>query len=222
MKRVIVTLAFGEYLRWGEELTLPKIRAYAERYGWDFLLQNSLQRHTGGYSDYVWTMFEVIHQLLSVYDRLFCVPVDCIIKPDARDLLPAMPGGTFYGFDEYAITPGNAQWVWDYAFANWSKEFPRSEDVPRHLYNTGPMVVDRSHLPLFAPPENEPTDGMMEMALVNMRLHKYGMAHRDMKPEWFNATNMLDGVFPDFLHVMGHDGTKESGVRKFLPLMGWT
>lgn len=221
---VITTLAVGDYLRWGERLTLPKIRAYADKYGWDFVLVDQLKRQGHGYSDYVWDMLERQYELLGKYDRLFNIPIDCIIKPDARDVLDYMPAGTYYGFDEYPFATDKVGLTWSYARDVWSAEFGSVEGNPTYLYNTGPMLVDKSLRELFAPVRNEIDHGMMEMAVVNMRLYKYRMSHKDVRPEFFNASNIwIEGQpVPDFLHVMWFDGQKEQGVESFLPRMGWT
>ena len=223
---VIVTLAVGDYLRWGNELTLPLIREYAEKYGWDFILIDHLTR-AGNYADYIWETFEYFYELLGTYDRLFSVSVDCIVRPDARDVA-TLPTGVFYGMDELPVDtdPHNrhcGKKIWEYAFDNWSDEFPTTSNVPKHLYNTAPMLVDRSHRELFRKPSKEPSHGMLEMALVNMRLHKYGMKHQDLRPEWFNAAHIwfADQPMPDLLHVMWQHGTKEDAVKSFLPMMGY-
>ena len=224
---VLVTLAVGEYLRWGNELTLPKIRDYAEKYGWDFVLIDHLERSANNYSDYVWEAVAWIYELLGKYDRLLSIPVDCIIKPDARDIL-SLSTGVFYGMDELPYDTSPLDWhygktIWEYAKTEWADEFSQITDIPKHLYNTGPMLVDRSHKELFRKPSAEPNYGMLEMALVNMRLHKYGMAHKDLRPEWFNASNMwfAGQPVPQMLHLMWQSGSKEEAVRMFLPMMGY-
>jgi hypothetical protein len=226
--KVIATLAVGDYLRWGNELTIPAIRAYAEKYGWDFVLVDHLERPINGYSDYVWEMVGWFYDLLGKYDRLLSIPVDSIIKSDARDI-SELPIGTFYGMDELPVdtSPYNMHYgkkIWEYSMEEWPDEFPKSADFPKHLYNTGPMLVDQSHRELFKKPSKEPNHGMLEMALVNMRLHKYGMAHQDLRPEWFNASHIwfADQPRPDILHIMHFGGTKDDGVKSFMPLMGYS
>jgi len=232
VKNVLVTMAIGDYARWGEELTLPHIRAYAEKYGMDFVLVDQLRRHVSTYADHVWTMVEVYYELLEVYDRMLSVPVDTWVKPNARNILE-LPPGIFYGMDELPCDVSPENWhygkgVWAYAHEMWPDEFGQKplkrEECPPHLYNTGPMLVDRYHRKLFKPPSREPGHGMMEMALVNFRLHKSGMQHADLRPSWFNAANMwfADQPVPDFLHCMwSHPNPKEEIVRAFMPRMGY-
>lgn len=226
MTEVIVTLAVGEYLKWGNDLTIPKIRAYAEKYGWDFVLIDHVDRGNK-MSDFVWEGVAWFYELLGRYDRLLSIPVDCIVNPNARDILQ-LPTGIFYGMDELPVDtdPRNMHYgkkVWEYAMDVWPDEFPQSKNVPKHLYNTGPMLVDRSHRELFKKPSNEIDHGMLEMALVNMRLQKYGMVHKDLRPEWFNMANAWfpTQVAPAFLHVMWQDGTKQEMIKQFFPLMGY-
>lgn len=228
MSKVITVLAVGDYLRWGNILTLPKIREYATEYGWDFFLVDHLQRPFTGYWDYVWEMVGVFYELLGRYDRLLSIPVDSIIKPNARDI-SQLPTRVFYGMDELPIDtdPHNMHYgkkIWEYAMDVWPDEFPVTQDVPKHLYNTGPMLVDSSHRELFKRPSIEPTHGMLEMSLVNMRLHKYGMVHQDLRPGWFNSAHAWfpNQPRPDFLHcIWVHPNPKEEIVKAFMPLMGY-
>lgn len=217
---LIISLAFGPYREWGEQLTLPLMRDYAGRCHADFYLVDTLSRPE---RPYPWEMMEQMYGALGDYERLLCVPVDGIIKRDARDVFALLPPGTYYGFDEYPFDPCQCKPCWLYAQDMWPDEFPRSTDFPKHLYNTGPMLVDQSLRELFKGVSNEVEHGMVEMAVVNMRLHQWHVPHKDVRPEVFNASHIwFDGQpVPDILHVMWSDLPKREAVLAWLPKMGW-
>lgn len=215
----LVTMAISDEYKAIGEITFPLLRDYAARCGLEFYNIDALSGHTLP----VWERMAHLFTLLAVYERILVAEVDVIVSPAARNVMELLPVGTFYGFDEYPFDSEHCEKCWLSAMDVWPDEFLPSRDFPKHLYNTGLMLVDQSHRALFAPVSAEIDHGMVDMAVVNMRLHKYGMAHRDVRPSVFNASHLWEPgqPAPDFLHVMWQARTKMDGVKEFLPRMGW-
>lgn len=226
-RSILATFAYGDYLRIGE-ITFPQMRQYASNFGLDFHHIDWME--PGRMPSWFW--MGQIHDLLDEYDRVFFVSVDCIVRPDAMNVLE-LPTGVFYGFDELPfddapLNEGIGLKIWEHAMADWPDEFAENTDYPKHLYNTGVILVDKSHQKLFAPVSNETDHGMQEMGLINMRIHKYGMAHRDLYPDVFNASHMWkeEHPTPSVLHIMHYGklydaASKVDGIQRFMPKMGY-
>jgi|SRR3990172_4582386 len=221
MPNVLMTMADGGYKRIGQDFTFRPMQEYAERNGFDFYNFDTLSTDR----QYAWQWMDCVRRLLDRYDRLFFVSVDCIIAPNATNVLN-FPAGTFYGFDELPfddapLNEGIGLKIWEHAMADWPDEFPLSKDYPKFLYNTGLMLVDKSHQPLFAPVSNETDHGMMDMSVLNFRLYKYRMKHKDLYPNIFNASHLPGADKSQFLHVMWQKGSKYDAVKEWASRMGY-
>jgi hypothetical protein len=183
----LVTMAISDEYKAIGALTFPLLKAYADKYGLDYYNIDT-PRASPKHACPAWERF-ALYELLEKYDRIIHAEVDVIVSPTARDILGLLPPGVFYSLDEYAFDPLQAEPCWVAAMEAWGDEFPMSRDYPKFLYNSGLCIVDKLHREMFAPARWETDHGMIEMAMMNMRLHKHGWAHQDVRPDYLNASH---------------------------------
>lgn len=226
VKIALVTMALTADHRseWAEELTFPRMREYAGKYGMDFVVLKKTRRDLALGDIWDWERADGLYDLAFQYQRILHMDDDVIVRKDAEDI-SGLPFGTFYGFDNAPSNPAEVRRCWHQAQGTW-REF-RPFPPMKHLYNNGMFVMDSSHRDLFVPTAFEPCNVNSDqskpshykgMGLMNARLHALGYpsSHR---PDLFGVSYQHPKPSPSFLHVLWYDGPKEQGVREFIKEM---
>ena len=212
MTNALMTMALSpEYKELGKR-TFPLMQEYASKYNLDFVAC-MVDRRPG--RTFGWNRMDCLRSLLEIYERIIQIEVDVIVNPAARDVLSLLPEGVFYGFDAIDYDPLRCEPCWLHAYDDWPNEFKPGDGYPGFMYNAGAMIVDKSHRALFAPTENELDHGMVEQAVVNMRLHKLGMRHKNVPDVIRLSYTWTDQPKPDFLAISWQQGSKADGVAVF-------
>ncbi len=159
MKKAIVTLACGRFFEQLGRLTHPTMAAYAEKTGADFLVW----RDFAGYTMPHYKKLDLA-RMLDEYDRVLYVDTDIIIRDDAPDLFELVPIDSLGILDESPYYDRAAAMT-AYLVDNG---FPPGEWDGRY-YNTGVMVLSRSHRSLFVRPAVE-RDHFWEQSYLNLRI----------------------------------------------------
>jgi len=221
----LVTMALTpDRLKMGEELTFPRMRVYAKKYGMDFIIIKKCKRSPTLGDIFDWERADWLYDLLFQYRRLIHMDDDVIVRQDAEDISD-LPFGTFYGFDNAPFNPAEVRRCWHQAQSTWHefRDFPPMQ----HLYNNGMFVVDSSLQLLFAPTDAEPynvnSDQTREshykgMGILNARLHALGYSS-SYRPDLFGVSYQHPKPSPSFLHVLWQDGSKQEAVKHFIEEM---
>jgi hypothetical protein len=126
------------------DVTLPSIRAYAERIGATLIEVTKLEPK---YQHPRYAIMQVGE--LTEFDRVLCVDADVYIKPDAPSIFEALPSGAFYAFDEAAYIGKKRR-----RFFDDEMDRQTGKVVPRDgiHFNGGVLLADRNHLRMFRMP----------------------------------------------------------------------
>jgi hypothetical protein len=158
MRAVLTTACGASYLEIAA-VTNPLIAAYARRLHADFIALHQPTVDPPHFEKFR------LYDFLAIYERIIYLDSDLIVNDHCPDLFASVPTGSFGAwlaskhtsvFDE-AIQGaqralGNIDWSGDY-------------------FNTGVMVVSRSHRDVFRKPYNY-VDGYGEQTLINYRVQK--------------------------------------------------
>ncbi len=230
MTIALVTMALTpDRVRLGEDLTFPRMREYAERYGMDFVVIDQCKRDLKLGDVFDWERNDALYDLLGHYQKILHLEDDVVVRRDAQDV-SSLPPNAFYGFDNAPWLaehfPLEVQRCWIQARETWT-EF-QDVDIPmQHLFNNGMFLVDRSHRELFAPASVEPCNVNSDpiksshwkgMGLMNARLHRLQMPV-EHRPDLFGLSYLQPKPMPSFLHILWYDEPKREGVEKFIKEM---
>jgi len=146
-KNLILTIAHGDLYSEMAKLTHPSLRAYASKINADFLCIT--QRKISKTSIH-WEKFQIF-DLLNDYDRILFIDTDIIIRDDCPNLFEIVPKDSLGMFNEAPWTDRSKELLIDccrqygVTLSGWDGKY----------YNTGMMVIGRSHKYLFKKPEKE-------------------------------------------------------------------
>lgn len=214
MKKAIVTGAFGErYVRMAE-VTFPTMRAYAERIGAEF---HALDKRV--YAEPATPHWEKLQlrRFVEKYDRTLWFDADIAVRDDTPDLFGIVPTGLLGAWDEAPFGP------WDYPsfISRWSALSRLGKaDYPGLHFNTGVMVLDRSHLSLFQdPPEFPGYDLLWDQGWLNYLFALRRMSFFEITPR-FNHMFIAPGERRES-YIIHYCGTVNgSGYAKHIPSGG--
>lgn len=182
--RAVVTLAIGRvgYWRWTHRI----MRRYAARIGADFVVISEIKRNYADELGYRLEKFQLA-ELLDRYERLIFLDGDILLHPRCPDLFAITPPGRLGVFCEGKYYSRGEVFAEAADFYGVTERYD-----PREWFNTGMMVISRSHRPLFVPPErirsfaSSRPDGTrsdsnwIDMPLFNAMRLRHGMDIEDL------------------------------------------
>jgi lipopolysaccharide biosynthesis glycosyltransferase len=186
MKLAIVTAVFGDSHTRLSKLSAPIMRQYASQIGAELIVLQSrrfVDRHP------YWEKMQ-IRDVLKVYDRVAWVDVDVIIHPRAPSIFDACPPESFGAFDEGKVFVDRVNCLPAEAF------FYGIPIRPNHrftYFNSGVMVVDKSHEGIFVQPKcPAPNSIMPDQTYLNLMLQATDSPFVDLTSKW-NGLHSIHG-----------------------------
>jgi len=180
VRNAVVTITIGEDFKRLAALTHPRLKAYAERMGAEFVvIDKPISKISPHFEKY--QMFD----LLNEYDRIVYLDTDLIVKDDCPSLLEVVPLDCLGAFNEGAFI--------DQVKAMQSIVKETGEEIrkwDRQYYNTGVMVVSKAHKYLFKRPKKE-IFNFYEQSYLNLRMINDGVKMFPL-PYEFNRLEALD------------------------------
>ena len=156
----IITIAIGTEFEQIANLTHPLIEGYARRTRADFIsLHGSVTRP--------WFEKFRLFDFLGIYDRVLFLDSDVIVRPDCPNLFEIVPSERL------------GAWVVSEHKSGFAPLIARIQDTLPNIgwkktyFNTGVMVVSRSHRDAFAAPVDY-EDEQYDQTLLNYRVQKLG------------------------------------------------
>jgi lipopolysaccharide biosynthesis glycosyltransferase len=159
--KAVVTYVIGEAWQRLAQITLPTLKAYADRVGAAFVVISRSRFPMAVMYD----KFQLYH-VLSLYDRAIYLDADVVVRPDCPNLFVQVPDACVGGFNELAEHPQQGEHM---------QKFCEELDVapvpcPYYL-NAGVLVLSAAHRELFVDPEKLPTHlPWPEQTHFNLRL----------------------------------------------------
>ena len=209
-KHAIVSAAFGPRYEAMTKITWPAMQSYSQRIGADFIpfRERKFVKTTPH-----WEKLQV-GAVLADYDRVLWLDVDTLVRPDTPSLFEVVPIGTVGAYDE------SFSKYWDYPnfFVEWSRlsGMPAAEYKGYH-FNTGVLVVDRSHRELFeTPPVFADYNVLWEQTYLNYGVARGNIPYLDITAK-FNHMYNSPGFRLDscIIHYCGT--VNGAGYAKFIP-----
>lgn len=165
MKLAIATLCVGPLYKLIGEIAHPLMKAYADRIGAAFIVQNDFGSHAVG----PYMKLELMHQLLKEYDRVTFLDSDILVRADAPNIFHIVPDDSMGLFDEGAVIERSAAWAEVFSKLGYPVN-PMADHGPGPVYyNTGVVVAGKQHRGLFVPAAVE-VDAFAEQSFFNFRI----------------------------------------------------
>jgi ADP-heptose:LPS heptosyltransferase len=158
---LILTIAIGEDYERMSKLTHPSIKSYAHKINADYLcIDKTNLSETSPH----WEKFQ-IYDLLDKYDRIIYFDTDLIIRDDCENLFEIVPDGELGMFNEAPFTNRSMELMIDIC-KKYGITLP---DWNGKYYNSGVMVISKTHQKLFKKPEKE-YFSFYEQSYLNMMI----------------------------------------------------
>ena len=168
-KNLVLVVAIGEFHAAIAELTIPTIKAYAERIGADF---KCITEHKLATTFMIWERFLRMKDLLSEYDRVLSIDADAIVRWDCPSLFDIVPEYEMGMFNEGLLTTveekEHQKAAMVNAFTEYEKPFP--EDWDGRFYNGGIMLAPKRLQWVYEPPSHESHANYFDQGYLNMQL----------------------------------------------------
>jgi hypothetical protein len=171
MRRIVYTVAIGELDYF--QLTLPTIRAYAERIGAAFVLADKATVFPDNPYFPHFEKFGLGRPLWGDFDWVCFIDADCLVRNDCPDLFGVVPEHALGMLNELEYcTSHNEEFA--AKLVRCQKFYGLTPIIPDFLrmvyYNTGVMVVPRSAQEFFFPPPRPFPFQCYDQDVLNMRL----------------------------------------------------
>lgn len=219
MPNLVLTQASGSFsvLR---PIVYPNFKAYAKRVGADFESIEDCRRPDCPLLEKL-----RIGEYLGAYDRVLFLDGDLLVRPDCPNLFGLVPPGHYAAYDEGAACRVTFEIEARIDAVNGIARFfglPAPQWPPKFSYlNSGVILVDRCHKPIFGQPCPEPVPNptghnvCAEQNYLNYMVmrHKAKVWHLPVcfnQMPWNNTTDHLDCSY--IVHFAGM-GTAESRVK---------
>lgn len=155
----VVTICIGDEYKKISKFTHPLIKSYAERIRAEFVVLDKISMSK---TSPHWEKFSIFH-LLNKYERILYLDTDLIVRSDCPNLFDIVPSSKLGAFNEAPFTEKRYGSLiqacndYDVKLKDWNGKY----------YNTGVMVVSRTHKYLFKKPEKE-SFNFYEQGYLNM------------------------------------------------------
>jgi ADP-heptose:LPS heptosyltransferase len=178
---LVLTIAIGDYHKKISKLTLPTIKAYAEKINCDFLC---ITDENPEYVTQKWNKF-LIYQLLDKYKRILYFDIDIIIRNDTPNLFEIVPKNKLGMFNEGAYADRNELLS--------QASYYYNEPIKKHngkFYNSGVMLIPRKYKSIFKIP-NGFDEVKTDQPYINLRIQNDNVEMFDLDYK-FNRMAILD------------------------------
>lgn len=207
MKKLIVTIAIGDFHQDLLGKTCPLMKAYAENVGADFLVIDDIGDH------------QIPHyrkldlgELLNEYDRVCYLDSDILVRPDAPNIFDIVPENKFGAHSEGKFEESRLDTLERFLKRNGCEPH---EGSFLEYFNTGVMVFSKCHQPIFLTPAVE-SNNFYEQTYFNMLFHMLKVQMVDLSYK-FNRMGLhnrrtgehrLDGFFIHYAGIKDIYGEK--------------
>jgi hypothetical protein len=205
-KRLILSAAMGKQYDELGQVTYPRLARYADRIGADFHVLREAR-----YPRTPWDRLRARHYL-DVYERVLWVDADVVVRdpeacPDIFDAVPEQKLGVRnelpWGLTCHAGAIPNLDRVYREALA--LAGLPYSPF--KYSFNTGVMVVGRSHAGIWDIPPRRSDDFLGEQAWANAMTRKHKIHVHDLGTAWNCPVGPPAADIPlgeaHFIHLLG-------------------
>jgi len=182
-KNLVLTISIGDYYNEVSKLTLPSIKAYAEKIGADFINISEFNKY---YITQKWNKFH-IHELLNKYNRIIYLDIDILVRDDCPNLFDVVPENKLGMFNEGRYVPRfefleQASEYYEEPLKKWNGTF----------YNSGVMVISRMHKQIFKLPRGqdfvETDQPYINLRILNDKVEMFGLDYK------YNRMDILDTI----------------------------
>ena len=207
-RRAILTIAVGTSLQWLFDITIPTMRAYAERCGADLIVADDNWRN----NEHPCYMKQIINSLWWRYDRVLYLDADIEIMPDAPNIFEVVPADKLGMYNEAGLYTNRQARMQAYIEAyNALVSEPIGLDLyDGTYYNAGMFLCSKD-----TNPHRPPVDGIMRVATsgnydntyVNAMIAKHQIPVHQLDWRWnrlitaneeAGTTDMREGAY--FVH----------------------
>lgn len=186
MKLALVTAIFGDSHTRLSKLSVPIMRQYASQIKADLV---TLEDRRFNDRPPHWEKMR-IREVLDVYDRVTWVDVDVIIHPKAPSIFDACPIGCFGAFDEGKVFVDRVD---DLGREASFYGIPLQPTRRFTYFNSGVMVMDKSHAGIFVQPARTmPNSPMHDQSYLNLQLQATDSPFVDLTSRW-NGLHSVHG-----------------------------
>jgi len=185
MGNALITLSIG--LSEAERASHAIFRAYAEKYGlaFEIISEPAFRIRPNWFRKRrVWCQIEKfqLHDALGRYERVLFLDSDILLGPDCPDLFTLVPDGLLgCAYDD----EGADAWKREAELRKLEKRLGTLVEGPWRYFNSGVMVLDASHRPLFEMDRKAFIRGRWpEQTLLNYRVLKRGIRIHKLDPPY--------------------------------------
>ncbi len=198
----IVTIVIGDKYERVASVSLPTVRAYADRVGAAMVV---LRERAFPEYQFYWEKFQAA-TLLERHSRVLWVDADAIIRESAPSVFDQVPEGTFAAFDEGKyFTDRIREMEKDGPYYGIMTQRP-IEERGFAYFNAGVMLFDRSHRELFLPPLNPKNEPMSEQTYTNLAVARQGCKFQDLGIRWNGLHSLRRPDDRKDLHIVHYAG----------------
>lgn len=158
---LVLTISIGEQYEAVAQLTHSSIRAYANKIGAEFMVISEKRIAT---TTAHWEKFQIF-DLLNKYERILYIDSDVIIRSDCPNLFDIVPSNKLGMFNEANFTDRSRELIID-CCKQYGVTLPGWDG---RYFNSGVMVISRTHKYLFQKPELE-YYSFYEQTYLNMKI----------------------------------------------------
>lgn len=169
-RNAVITINIGTAMKKMADLTIPTMRAYAERVGADFIVIDKIPE-TYKFNDFsaYWAKF-VLRDYLETYNRILYLDLDTTVTGNCPDLFELVPENEFGALaeDDFNIDQSEeiALMQEKYGQIGWTKGY----------FNVGVMLAGQAHKAVFALHDDMSGSKYPEQSVMNYNLQKAGIS----------------------------------------------
>ncbi len=168
-RNAVITINIGTAMKKMADLTIPTMRAYAERVGADFIVIDKIPE-TYQFKDYsaYWAKF-VLRDYLETYNRILYLDLDTTVTGNCPNLFELVPEAEFGALaeDDFNIDQSAEINLMQekYGQIGWTKGY----------FNVGVMLASQAHKAVFELHEDMSGSLYPEQSVMNYNLQKNGI-----------------------------------------------